>query len=193
MQLTELVHQYLDQHLTEGSLAIDATAGNGHDTLKMAKLVGDSGKVIGMDIQFAAIEATSKRLADEALSHRCTLIEGDHASVLAHLISDYTSSAATITFNLGYLPGSDKSIQTHPKQTLRALDAAANLLHPGGVLLVTAYRGHAGGQEEAAAVERWMHEQETKGCHIEAHEPKANRIPPILWACKRTHNTCTNP
>ncbi|MGJ8648928.1 MAG: tRNA (mnm(5)s(2)U34)-methyltransferase [Opitutaceae bacterium] len=181
MHLTELAHQYLEAHLHIGDLAIDATAGNGHDTLKMAELVGNTGKVFGIDIQTAAIEATLTRLTDANQSKQCQLIEGDHADALAALCEHHKSNITAMTFNLGYLPGSDKSVQTKPEATLRALNFAQQLLHPKGVLLVTAYRGHEGGLEESKHVEAWMLARKAEGAKIETHEPTANRIPPILW------------
>ncbi|HAV11967.1 MAG TPA: hypothetical protein DCX06_00515 [Opitutae bacterium] len=183
MQLTELAHQYLAQHLSEGALAIDATAGNGHDVLKMAQLVGTTGSVIAIDIQTSALESTRERL-EKAEVTTATLIKGDHAKVFDTLLNDYLSQAAAITFNLGYLPGSDKSVQTQPASTLRALDTAIKLLAPKGALLVTAYRGHEGGIEESKQVEQWMLDQESNGHIVEYHEPQALRIPPILWVFK---------
>ncbi|MEN8662599.1 MAG: DUF2293 domain-containing protein, partial [Lentimonas sp.] len=181
MQLTQLAHQYLEQHLTEGALAIDATAGNGHDTLKMAQLVGVTGTVISMDIQAEAIDSTKQRL-DAANIANSQLDIGDHAEILQGLCAEHAAKASAITFNLGYLPGSDKSIQTTPSSTLKALNASLEMLSLEGVLLVTAYRGHEGGMTEAGKVEQWMHNQKNTGCQIESHEPKAtNRIPPILW------------
>lgn len=184
MHLTELVHQYLEKHLHVGDLAIDATAGNGHDTLKMAKLVSSTGKVFAIDIQTAAIEATLARLIEANQNEQCRLIEGDHADALASLCDEHKSSIAAMTFNLGYLPGSDKSVQTNPVATLRALNFAQQLLHPKGVLLVTAYRGHEGGLEESKQVEAWMLARKAEGATIDMHEPTANRIPPILWVYK---------
>jgi ubiquinone/menaquinone biosynthesis C-methylase UbiE len=185
MQLTELAHDYLTKHLHHGDLAIDATAGNGHDTLKMAELVGPDGRVVAIDIQASAISATSLRLSDADQLARCELIEGDHANTLEGLANEHSNQAAAITFNLGYLPGSDKSIQTTPASTLTALDAAARLLKSGGILLVTAYRGHEGGLAESESVAQWMHVKEAQGWEVESHEPKANRIPPILWVLKK--------
>ncbi|MGJ8652893.1 MAG: tRNA (mnm(5)s(2)U34)-methyltransferase [Opitutaceae bacterium] len=185
MHLTERVHKYLEQHLTEGALAIDATAGNGHDTLKMAQLVGVSGKVIAIDLQMAAITATKARLDETQIQASINYLQGDHADLMEGIINEYTETAAAITFNLGYLPGSDKSVQTNPASTLRALNASLELLNNGGVLLVTAYRGHEGGLEESKHVEKWMRDQESTGYTIECHEPTANRIPPILWALNK--------
>lgn len=197
MQLTQIAHQYLEQHLTEGTLAIDATAGNGHDTLKMAQLVGATGAVIAMDIQTEAIGSTKQRLDTAGIS-TCQLITGDHAEILQGLLPNHAAQTAAITFNLGYLPGSDKSIQTTPNSTLKALDAARELLAPNGVLLVTAYRGHEGGMTEATKVEQWMHQQKNIGFQVDVHEPQATtRIPPILWVLKKlntskvSHDLCT--
>ncbi len=48
--------------IKEPLLCIDATAGTGKDTVFLAKLVGEKGRVISMDIQEMAIEQTKKRL-----------------------------------------------------------------------------------------------------------------------------------
>jgi predicted methyltransferase len=188
MRLTQQVHQILQDAVREGSTVIDATAGNGYDTLFLAQRVGPSGKVIAIDIQPAAIESTRSRLEVANADSQCELIEGDHAQVLHELTEEQAGSVAAITFNLGYLPGSDKSLTTSSASTLRALDAAGQLLSAGGVLLVTAYRGHQGGLSEARAVESWMQQLPNMTWSIEAREPerKSNkRIPPILWIARR--------
>jgi Putative rRNA methylase len=58
-------------------------------------------------------------------------------------------------FNLGYFPGGDHSVITRTGETLVALDAALAALKPGGILTVVCYPGHAGGDEESAAVAEW--------------------------------------
>jgi tRNA G37 N-methylase Trm5 len=63
--------------------------------------------------------------------------------------------ASAIMFNLGYLPGFDHQITTHPQSTLAGLDAAISLLRCGGVITIVAYTGHEGAQEETDAVEHW--------------------------------------
>lgn len=181
MHLTQRVHHYLEACLRPGDTAIDATAGNGHDCLKMAQLIGPSGQLIGIDLQAAAINATRERLQVLDSPNNIQLIEGDHALELQACLPQLQGMVGAITFNLGYLPGSDKQVQTTPVSTLRALDCARELLAPAGLLLVTAYRGHPGGLEEANQVAGWMHACAENGYEIECHEPKAVRIPPILW------------
>ena len=66
-----------------------------------------------------------------------------------------TEGVSAVSFNLGFLPGSDKRIVTQAETTLEALDAAARLLSPGGLLSVHVYTGHAGGMEEGRAVLAW--------------------------------------
>ena len=62
MRLTEKVHAILKNHLREGDQAIDATAGNGYDTLFLAEQIGLSGEVIAIDIQNCAIQSTRENV-----------------------------------------------------------------------------------------------------------------------------------
>lgn len=185
MRLTEMVHTRLADHLQPGDLAIDATAGNGHDTAFLAAKVGASGSVIAIDIQENALAATRARLEAAGLDGRVALIQGDHAEHLKALLDSHAGSAAAILFNLGYLPGGDKSIKTRAEGTAPALEAAHELLRPGGLLSVTAYRGHPGGPEEASVVETWMQERVQKGDRVEPHGPTASNHSPILWLLKK--------
>ncbi len=187
MRLTDLAHDYLSAQLKPGDRALDATAGNGHDTTYMAKLVGSTGHVIAIDIQAAAIAATRARLEAANCVAQAELLIADHAQALHSLCEHYAQTVSAITFNLGYLPGSDKSIQTEPESTLAALRAASELLKPNGLLLVTAYRGHDGGQTEAGIVANWMQKIESRGWSVDSHEPvvTGDRIPPILWVARK--------
>ena len=55
-KLTEMIHEILRPIIKPGDLVVDATLGNGFDTLFLAKAVGPQGKVIGFYIQECAIE-----------------------------------------------------------------------------------------------------------------------------------------
>ena len=186
MRLTEKVHQILSDQIKPGDYAIDATAGNGHDTLFLAKAVGPTGKVLAIDLQTSAIEATRQRL-DTATDPLGTveICKGDHAEVLESRSEAEARSASAIVFNLGYLPGSDKCIQTLPSSTERALSASAQLVKSGGHLCVTAYRAHPGATKEADAVARWMQARAKEGWAVEYHEPPSPNKPPILWLARK--------
>ena len=185
MRLTEKVHHILTDHLKEGDRAIDATAGNGYDTLFLAKQVGPSGKVIAIDIQDCAIRSTRVKLELTGLADRVRLMTDDHATALRNLITTNVGKIPAITFNLGYLPGSDKSIQTRAESTEEALTASIRLLSAGGYLCVIAYCGHSGGSAEAVTVETFMHKSQTEGHSVDCHEPKSSNSPPVLWLLKK--------
>ncbi|MFQ3223825.1 MAG: 16S rRNA C1402 N4-methylase RsmH [Lentimonas sp.] len=187
MRLVDLAHDYLNAQLQRGDRALDATAGNGYDSECMATRVGPAGHVIAIDIQNTAISATRARLEAANCINQTELIVADHAQALQSLCEQYTQTISAITFNLGYLPGSDKSIQTEPESTVVALRAASELLKQNGLLLVTAYRGHDGGQAEASIVANWMQTIKSRGWSVDSHEPvvTSGRIPPILWVARK--------
>ena len=186
MRLTEKVHHILTNHLKEGDRAIDATAGNGYDTLFLAEQVGPSGKVIAIDIQDCAIRSTREKLESAGLIDRARLVSEDHAITLKKLTASNRGNVTAITFNLGYLPGSDKSIQTCAESTEEALTASIQLLNQGGYLCVTAYRGHSGGTAEAETVEAFMHNAKTEGNTVDYYEPESSNSPPVLWVLRKS-------
>jgi len=152
--LTQLAQTRLAAVIHAGDYALDATVGNGHDTLFLAEQVGDTGHVWGLDVQPGALTNAHDLLAGKGLSERVSLIKGGHQHLNEQLPEAARGRLATVMFNLGYLPGSDRRVSTRPETTLPALDAALANLRPGGMLSVLAYRGHPGGQDEATAVER---------------------------------------
>lgn len=152
---TELAQALLAERLRPGDRAIDATLGNGHDAVFLARAVGATGRVFGFDIQPEALEVTRERLEADGLSDRVSLIHGCHSTMLEPIALESAEGIRGVMFNLGYLPGGDKTRITRPETTMAALDAAIRLLAPGGLLTIIAYPGHPGGDEETATVENW--------------------------------------
>lgn len=146
-----LSHLFLGSILHDGDSAVDATCGNGHDTLLLARLVGARGHVRGFDIQQQAVTETGRRVAEAGLSNRVTLLQTGHEELARHV----TEPVQVVLFNLGYLPGGDRSIITRPETTGSALEQSLKLLAAGGIVLITVYPGHSGGEEERSAVENW--------------------------------------
>lgn len=156
-------HQLAKTALGPGDSAVDATVGNGHDTLVLARTVGTGGRVYGFDVQEEALAQTRDRLAEASLKDVATLFLAGHETMGHHLPVEVHGQVGAVMFNLGYLPGSASPVTTQPETTLSALNSALELLRPGGVITIVLYTGHEGGQEEAAAVDVWASEL-PQGC-----------------------------
>ncbi|SDY16919.1 class I SAM-dependent methyltransferase [Thermoactinomyces sp. DSM 45892] len=128
---------------------VDATLGNGYDTLFLAKEVGTQGKVFGFDIQSLAIKKTTQRLQQEGFLERVTLFHVGHEYWEAFIPHGYKNQINAVMFNLGYLPHGDETIITSPETTLQAMEHACQWLAPRGVITIALYVGHEGGQNEA--------------------------------------------
>ncbi len=146
-----LCHLILKQRVGAGGRVVDATCGNGNDTLFLAEIVGEHGRVWSFDIDGYALEATRKKLLQSSLASVVELVHAGHER-LGEYIDEPLNA---VVFNLGYLPGGEKGVVTRPDTTLAALRQARGLLLPGGVILLVVYTGHTGGGEEAGAVEEW--------------------------------------
>jgi SAM-dependent methyltransferase len=155
-RIVELARDLVCRALMPGELAIDATVGNGHDTIWLADRVGDGGRVLGLDVQEEALRATAERLRSRGLADRVLLVRASH-----HRLDDLLKEEegrggpGAVIFNLGYLPGGDPEVTTRTETTLPALDAAIRRVRPGGLVSVVLYPGHAAGRSEADAVARW--------------------------------------
>ena len=142
----------LHQVIRPGDTVIDATLGNGHDTVMLAELVGENGHVIGCDIQPDAVERTAARLAEHGLQGRCELYAEGHQ----HICERVKTPIRAAVFNLGWLPGGNKSITTLWETTQTAISSALYLLERGGVCTVCAYPGHEAGDRERYALMDWL-------------------------------------
>ncbi|MBM3863269.1 MAG: methyltransferase domain-containing protein [Verrucomicrobia bacterium] len=183
MRPTELAHRIVREVLCEGAHAVDATAGNGHDTCVLAEAVGASGRVTAFDVQQAAIDATRHRLASAGLLDRVDLVCDSHLHIARRVAAGNVSA---VMFNLGYLPGGDHSLITRAADTDAAIVAACGLLCRGGVITVVCYPGHPGGGEEAASVAERMRVLTGDGWRIGSQTPVGTRRPsPVLWFAKR--------
>ena len=142
-------HNLLLKYLNKDMIIVDATCGNGHDTLFLAKHVKH---VHAIDIQLEAIHQT------KALTNDFTNITFHHKSH-EHL-NDYIDTYDGVIFNLGYLPGSDKTITTKHTTTIQAL-VSIHQRHKGFVLIV-AYPGHNEGFIEQVAIVSFLDKLDIK-------------------------------
>lgn len=140
-----LAHKFIAENVREGDFCIDATAGNGHDTEFLCRLVGETGRVLAMDIQKQAVENTKKRMEECGFADRCEVVLASHADMGKYAKKE---SASAVMFNLGWLPGGDHKIFSRADTTIDAVNAALEILRPGGVMSVCIYYGRDCGYEE---------------------------------------------
>lgn len=137
----------IQQVVQEGDTVVDATMGNGRDTLFLAQLVGPLGRVLAYDIQEEALRNTYERLQEANCLEQVQLFLRGHE----HLGEDLQSIATPISaamFNLGYLPGGNKEIVTKPETTIQALHGLRAHLKVGGIMTLVVYSGHEQGKLE---------------------------------------------
>ena len=159
MSVLSFAQKIVVERLRPGEVAIDATIGNGVDTLFLARTVGTHGTVYGFDIQAEALLRTNQRLTEHRADDLCTdvrLVHAGHEQMKLHVEDVHHGKVAAVMFNLGYLPaGEQQQIITKPETTLPALESALSLLRTGGVVCIVLYPGHEGGLQEAEQVETW--------------------------------------
>ena len=148
VDLTGLHKHFILEHLSEGDIAVDFTMGNGHDTEFLSKTVGPEGFVYAFDIQEQALSSTQEHLVRAGCPDNYQLILDSHSNVKKYV--DVPIKAGM--FNLGYLPGSDKSITTMRATTLPAIEAAIELMDRDAIILVAVYPGHAEGDAEGKMI-----------------------------------------
>ncbi|MBQ9415641.1 MAG: class I SAM-dependent methyltransferase [Clostridia bacterium] len=152
IDLLELHKMFILRHLKPGDVAIDFTMGNGHDTEFLSKAVGPRGHVYAFDIQQAAVDSTRERLEKSDCPPNYTLIHASH-----HLVLDYVKTPIRAgMFNLGWLPGGDKSITTMRETTMPAIEAAISLLDRDGILIIAIYPGHHEGDAEGEMIRNYL-------------------------------------
>ncbi|MBJ8349735.1 tRNA (mnm(5)s(2)U34)-methyltransferase [Streptococcus zalophi] len=168
----QLSHDFLAEVLTDQSIALDATMGNGYDTLFLAK---HAKKVYAFDIQEIALKTTKEKLLTSGYQN-VQLVLDSHEH-----IDNYLSEIDVAIFNLGYLPKADKTIVTKPDSTIKALEKTLALLKAGGRISIMVYYGHDGGQIEKDALEQFLKTLSQNQYTVMRYQP-VNQVnyPPFL-------------
>lgn len=148
-QITQWCHHFIKDHVEEGDCCIDATAGNGNDTLLLCELVGEKGKVFAFDIQEEAVANTKKRLEDHQVDKRAEVLLESHTNMGKYAKED---SVSCIVFNFGYLPGGDHELATKKDTSIQAIHEGLRLLKKGGMMSLCIYSGGDSGFEEKNAI-----------------------------------------
>ena len=133
-QITQWCAAFIRQQVQEGDFCIDATMGNGNDTLLLSQLCGESGKVLAFDIQEQALAATQEKLTAGHAPENYRLLLESHAN----------------------LPGGDHSLATRGETSIQALTQALTLLKKGGMISLCIYSGGDSGFEERDQILDWL-------------------------------------
>ena len=165
LQPQYITEYYISAFIKEGDVAVDATAGNGHDTLKLCKAVGDGGKVYAFDIQKYAIENTKTKLSESGYSN-AELILSSHADMDKYV----TENVKAVVFNLGYLPGGDHNLQTKGDTTIVAIEKALALISADGFVAISIYHGKNSGTEEKEIVMEYLKTIDHKKYTVMVHD-----------------------
>ena len=164
-----LAHQYWKSWLQPHDCVIDATCGNGKDTQFLATLVPE-GRVYAMDIQIEALENAKKYVK---------------ATNVVFLLQSHThfpliEPVKLVVYNLGYLPGGDKSVTTLSETTLVSV---AQVVGIAQAVCITCYPGHAEGRKETEQLFGWVKRLDAQQWAVSTHQwrPKA----PVLLFIRR--------
>jgi len=176
----------LQKAVKPGDIVVDATVGNGHDTVFLAEIVGENGKVYGFDVQEEAIVATKERLAEHDLSDRGILFHEGHEHLSTKIpTNDYGKITGAI-FNLGYLPGSDKTIVTKPETTIAAIGQLLEIMSPGGIIVLVIYHGHEQGAIERDFLLQYCQQLDQKRAHVLQYQfINQQNNPPFIVAIEK--------
>lgn len=179
---TTIASIIISNKVKNGDIVIDATVGNGNDTVLLAKLVGENGKVYGFDIQKLALNITQRALQEKNFHRRVRLINDSHSNMDNYI----DKKVDLVVFNLGYLPKGNHNIVTQSTTTTIALSKSIDLLKNEGIILVTAYPGNDEGKEEKEVIDIFLSSLNQKEFSVLKFD-FINQInnPPILYGIEK--------
>lgn len=183
-KVTDINKFYLEKIIKKGDIVVDATMGNGYDTIFLSKLVGEDGKVYSFDIQELAIKSTLEKLEKHSIKN-VELILDSHENILKYL----KENASCVVFNLGYLPKGDHTIITKPKSTIKAINDSLYALKENGIVSICVYSGHSGGDDEKEKVYNFVKNLDQNNFNV-LHTKFINQInnPPELILIEKKGN-----
>ncbi|WP_312423013.1 tRNA (mnm(5)s(2)U34)-methyltransferase [Anaerospora hongkongensis] len=177
-----MAHQAVLMRLTQAKCIVDATAGNGRDTLFLAQHSREDARIWAFDIQEQAINNTRRLLLDNRCLTKVECILDSHCA-----IDQYVKEKVDIvTFNLGYLPGADHAVTTRGQTTIEAINKSIQLLNKNGIITIVAYPGHAPGKEENDQVFKHVSSLPQSEFHVGCWQ-MLNQVnePPVLYVVEK--------
>ena len=182
MQGVEFSHWLFNNHIEDNKLFVDATCGNGKDTLFLAENVDKNGKIYAFDIQKDAVGITKNKFKNIDYKFDIEFIVDGHENIDQYIQKEIDG----IIYNLGYLPGSAKKIKTEKATTIKSLQKAIDLLSKGGLIVIVIYTEHEGGSEEKEAVLEFASQLDYKKYNVlHYHFINQKKNPPEVIGIKK--------
>mgnify|MGYP006277399179 CR=1 FL=1 len=148
MQGVEFSHWAFNKFIENNQVFVDATCGNGNDTIFLADNVSSGGKIYAFDIQKEAIEITKNKFKKSKYNNDIEYINDGHEKIDKYI----SEKVDGIIYNLGYLPGSEHNIKTEKDTTIKSLEKAVDIIDDNGLIVIVIYTEHEGGELEKEAI-----------------------------------------
>lgn len=179
----KLAHDLWKKLLLPTDNVIDATCGNGKDSLFLALTIPE-GRLYCFDVQKKAIEKTSFVLKENLIDlEKVTFFNTSHEKFEC---IPRSIPIKLITYNLGYLPGADRSITTKTESTLKSIKEGLNLIIPGGALSLTCYSGHEEGEKEQSEVFNQLNLIDMSKFHVSIYQWTKPKAPCLILIKKKS-------
>lgn len=170
----------LKNKIDKNSIVVDATCGNGHDTLFLAK--SSAKKVYAFDIQQQAITNTKKLLNDHNVIDKCNLILASHEQFDNYIAEKINA----VIFNLGYLPNADHTVTTIGEVTKNTIEKMLAKLEINGIIVVVVYWGHENGKVEKELLEQYFNKLDQTKVEVLRYEfVNQKNNAPFLFALEK--------
>mmetsp|Transcript_8689 Transcript_8689/g.32735 ORF Transcript_8689/g.32735 Transcript_8689/m.32735 type:complete len:245 (-) Transcript_8689:489-1223(-) len=180
--------------LSGGRCALDLTCGKGADSLFIANELFrnvNSALLVCVDVQEKAVKKTYECLEGAGFEPghnripdvpcRAAVFQGSHHELPAAVLSAIEGDPPSlIVYNLGYLPGTDKSVKTTADTTLQSVTASMDMIAPGGLISIMCYPGHPEGKEELEALRTFAAGVSAHDYCVQVHEQINREETPCL-------------
>lgn len=142
----QIAHTLLKEALNKAQIVVDATAGNGNDTLFLAQNAKPKTAIYAFDIQAEALYHAQRKMNEccrrDDIKVNFILASHDEVEQYVNEVIDLA------VFNLGYLPGGNHAVTTKSETTLNALKIMLKKLRVNGYIAIVVYPGHEEGLKE---------------------------------------------
>jgi len=181
LQITEWCHRFIREQVQPGDICIDATAGNGNDTLLLHELVGEDGYVFAFDIQEEAIIRTAQLVDDAGVPGEAEYFVCGHEQMKQRIPEEVHGQICCVMFNFGYLPGGSHDLSTTLDTSLEGIKQGLELLQVDGLMSLLIYSGGDTGFDEKEGILQYVKNLNSKQYLVITNE-YANRPnhPPML-------------